>query len=152
LLIFHTSYFMPFVQLNWKPNRKQLRQFGAIFLIGFLVIGLIKYFWPWEWLIRRDQKTGLILIAIGLTVGGIGLTGMRFALPFYYLWIGIAFVLGNIMSRVIMALIFYGVVTPLGLLARLIGRDKLQLKKRETESYWQDISLPSEPEKYERQF
>ena len=143
---------MPFVQLNWKPNPKQLRQFGAIFLVGFVLIGSVKYFWQWEWFIRRDEKVGLIFIIIGLVIGGIGLTGTRLALPFYYLWMGIAFVLGNIMSRVIMALIFYGIVTPLGLLARLIGRDKLQLKKRDTKSYWQDNSLPEEPEKYERQF
>ena len=143
---------MSLVKLNWKPSPKELRQFGAIFGIGFLLIGLAKYFWIWNRLFERDEKLGTILILTGVVVGAIGLTGTKLALPFYWFWIGIAFVLGNIMSRIVITLIYYGVITPMGLVARLSGRDKLQLKKRAVQSYWQDISLPHEREKYERQF
>ncbi len=143
---------MSLVKLNWKPSPKELRQFGAIFGIGFLLIGLAKYFWIWNRLFERDEKLGTILILTGVVVGAIGLTGTKLALPFYWFWIGIAFVLGNIMSRIVITLIYYGVITPMGLVARLSGRDKLQLKKRAVQSYWQDISLPSDPEKYKRQF
>lgn len=143
---------MPFVQLNWKPKPKELRSFGAIFMGGFLLIGLVKYFWPFDWLFTKNETFGFWMIVIGLVVGGIGLTGTRLALPFYWAWLGIAFVVGNIMSRVIIALIFYLVVTPLRIVSSLAGRDRLQLKKVDKESYWQDISLPKEPEKYERQF
>ena len=143
---------MSLVKLNWKPSPKELRQFGAIFGIGFLLIGLAKYFWIWNRLFERDEKLGTILILTGVVVGAIGLTGTKLALPFYWFWIGIAFVLGNIMSRIVITLIYYGVITPMGLVARLSGRDKLQLKKRAVQSYWQDISLSSDPEKYERQF
>ena len=143
---------MSLVKLNWKPSPKELRQFGAIFGSGFLLIGLVKYFWIWNWLFERNEKLGLIFILIGIVGGAIGLTGTKLALPLYWVWIGIAFVLGNIMSRVVITLIYYGVVTPMSFVARLLGRDKLQLKKRAVQSYWQDISLPHEPEKYERQF
>ncbi len=143
---------MSLVKLNWKPSPKELRQFGAIFGIGFLLIGLAKYFWIWNRLFERDEKLGTILILTGVVVGAIGLTGTKLALPFYWFWFGIAFVLGNIMSRIVITLIYYGVITPMGLVARLSGRDKLQLKKRAVQSYWQDISLPSDPEKYKRQF
>lgn len=144
---------MPLVKINWSPSPKHLRQFGAVFGIGFLIIGLAKYFWLWDRLIERDEKSGLIIIIVGITVGALGLTGTKLALPFYWLWMGIAFVLGNVMSRVMMALIYFGVFTPLGLVARVSGRDKLQLKRRENvNSYWHDISLPTDPEKYKRQF
>ncbi len=143
---------MSLVKLNWKPSPKELRQFGAIFGSGFLLIGLVKYFWIWNWLFERNEKLGLIFILIGIVGGAIGLTGTKLALPLYWVWIGIAFVLGNIMSRVVITLIYYGVITPISVVARLLGRDKLQLKKRAVQSYWQDISLPHEPEKYERQF
>ncbi len=143
---------MSLVKLNWKPSPKELRQFGAIFGSGFLLIGLVKYFWIWNWLFERNEKLGLIFILIGIVGGAIGLTGTKLALPLYWVWIGIAFVLGNIMSRVVITLIYYGVITPMSFIARLLGRDKLQLKKRAVQSYWQDISLPHEPEKYERQF
>ncbi len=108
---------MPFVQLNWKPNAKELRQFGSIFMGGFLLIGLVKYFWPFGWLIDQNKPLGFWLILIGLVVGFIGLTGTRAALPIYWLWLGIAFVLGNIMSRVIVTAIYFFIVTPL----RVIG-------------------------------
>ena len=143
---------MSLVKLNWKPSPKELRQFGAIFGSGFLLIGLVKYFWMWSWLFERNEKLGLIFILIGIVGGAIGLTGTKLALPLYWVWIGIAFVLGNIMSRVVITLIYYGIITPMSFVARLLGRDKLQLKKRAVQSYWQDISLPHEPEKYERQF
>jgi len=143
---------MSLVKVNWKPSPKELRQFGAIFGSGFLLIGLVKYFWIWNWLFERNEKAGLIFILIGIVGGAIGLTGTKLALPLYWVWIGIAFVLGNIMSRVVITLIYYGVITPMSFIARLLGRDKLQLKKRAVPSYWQDISLPHEPEKYERQF
>lgn len=143
---------MSLVKLNWKPSPKELRQFGAIFGSGFLLIGLVKYFWIWNWLFERNEKLGLIFILIGVVGGAIGLTGTKLALPLYWVWIGIAFVLGNIMSRVVITLIYYVVVTPMSFVAHLLGRDKLQLKKRAVQSYWQDISLPPDPEKYKRQF
>ena len=143
---------MSLVKLNWKPSPKELRQFGAIFGSGFLLIGLVKYFWMWSWFFERNEKLGLIFILIGIVGGAIGLTGTKLTLPLYWVWMGVAFVLGNIMSRVVITLIYYGVITPMSFVARLLGRDKLQLKKRAVQSYWQDISLPHEPEKYERQF
>ena len=143
---------MSFVKLNWHPNKREIRQFGAIFLTGFVTIGALKYFWPWEWFLSRDEGLGLILIVVGLVVGAIALTGTRVALPLYWAWLGIAYVLGNIMSRVIITAIFFLVVTPLGFLGRLVGRVRLSLSKPDGESYWQEISLPKEIERYERQF
>ena len=143
---------MSLVKLNWRPNPKELRQFGGIILVGFLLIGAAKLFWPWSWPIHRAPRTGVIFMIVGLVVGSIGLTGTRLALPFYYAWLSIAFVLGNIMSRVIVAAIFDLVITPMRLFAALIGRDKLALKNQKVDTYWHDISLPREPEKYERQF
>lgn len=144
---------MALVQLNWKPNAKELRSFGAIFLVGFVIIGLVKYFSPFEWLISRNQNVGLTFIIIGLVVGAIGLTGTKLALPLYWIWLSIAFVMGNIVSRILIAGIYYLVVTPVGWLAWLVGRDKLQLrKKKNKQTYWVKTSLPKEPRKYERQF
>jgi hypothetical protein len=143
---------MSFVKLNWHPGKRELRSFGAIFLSGFVLIGALKYFWPWTFLINRDEQLGAVFMGVGVVVGLIALTGSRIALPLYWAWLSIAFVLGNISSRVIAALIFFLVVTPLGMLGRLLGRDRLQLKKPEGESYWRAISTAGSPEQYERQF
>lgn len=119
---------------------------------GFVLLGLAKYLWPFERFIARDPALGLWLIGIGVVVGAIGLTGLRIALPLYWAWLGIAFVLGNIMSRVIITLIYFLVFTPMRFLGWVVGRDKLQLKKPKRDSYWLDISLPKNIEEYERQF
>ena len=143
---------MPFVQLNWKPRKKELRQFGAIFLIGFVLIGAVKYFWPFSWLFSKNETLGFWMMVIGVVVGGIGLTGSRVALPLYWAWLSIAYVMGNVMSRVIITLIYLLIFTPLRLLSSVFGRDKLWLTKPNTDSYWQDISLPKEVDRYERQY
>lgn len=143
---------MSLVKLNWKPNTRELRNFGAIFMSGFVLIGLVKYFWPFERLITQDKTLGFWLIVVGVVVGLIGLTGTKLALPFYWVWLGIAYVMGNIMSRVIIAALYFLVFTPMRFLGNIFGRDKLQLKKPKGDSYWLDISLPKETEKYERQF
>jgi hypothetical protein len=143
---------MSFVKLNWKPNKKELRSFGAIFMGGFVLIGLVKLLWPFERIFTRNETPGLWFLGIGIVVGAIGLTGTKLALPFYWVWLGIAYVMGNIMSRVIITLIYFLVFTPMRLLSSLTGRDTLQLKKPQKDSYWLDISLPKEMERYERQF
>lgn len=143
---------MSFVRLNWHPEARDLRSFGGIFLGGFVAIGLIKYFWPFERVFTQNRTVGLWLIGVGLIVGAIGLTGTKVALPFYWGWLGIAWILGNIISRMIIAALYYLLFTPMRVLNDLIGRDKLQLKKTDTDSYWLPISLPKEAERYERQF
>ena len=143
---------MPFVKLNWKPSRKDLRSFGAIFMVGFVLIGLVKYLWPFERFINKNETVGIWLIGIGIVIGAIGLSGSRFAIPLYWAWLGIAYVMGNIMSRVIMTLIYLLVFTPMRLIGNLVGRDKLQLKKPKADSYWLDIKFPTTKEEYERQF
>lgn len=143
---------MSLIKLNWTPGKKELRSFGVIFMAGFVLIGLVKYFWPFERFLTQNKTVGFWLIVLGIVVGAIGLTGTKLALPFYWLWLSIAFVMGNIMSRVIIAAIYYLLFTPMRFLSLLVGRDRLQLKKPSTDSYWLDISLPTEPEKYERQF
>ena len=143
---------MSLVKLNWHPNPRELRAFGAVFMGGFVIIGLVKYFWPFEWIFTKNETFGIWMIGIGIVVGAVGLTGTRIALPFYWVWLGIAYVMGNIISRVIITAIYLLVFTPMRLLSNVIGRDPLQLKRRNTDSYWLDISLPKEVERYEHQF
>ena len=119
---------------------------------GFVLIGLVKYLWPFERLISKNETAGVWLIGIGIVVGAIGLSGSRLAIPLYWAWLGIAYVMGNIMSRVIMTLIYLLVFTPMRLIGNMVGRDKLQLKKPQTDSYWLDIKFPTTKEEYERQF
>jgi hypothetical protein len=136
---------MSLVKINWHPDCRDLRKFGLTVLLGFLILGGIVFF--------KKPAAACWLWAVGAVCGGIGLTGRKVSLPFYWAWMGIAFVMGNVMSRVLMFLIYAGVVTPLAVLIKILKRDRLSLRRSASGSYWSDIQ-PHRPgrENYERQF
>jgi hypothetical protein len=140
---------MSMVKIEWHPKPRELRKFGITLIVGFGLIGAAFWFgWPFG--VRPA-------VALGLWIGGgaaglLGLTGTPAALPLYWAWMGFAFVAGNVMSRVVLTLFYFLVMTPVGLFMRLIGRDKLGLRRRSAATYWVDLHLPDDPSRYERQF
>ena len=54
------------------------------------------------------------------------------------LWMKFGLLLGKIVSPVVMAVIYFGVVTPTGLIMRILGKDILKLNKKNYNSYWQE--------------
>ena len=137
---------MSLVAINWKPNARELRLFGVTMLIGCGLIGVVFQF------VFKVQNVALFWYIFGGVVGLLGLTGTKVAMPGYWAWMGVAFVMGNIMSRVIIALVFYLVVTPMGLVRRLFGHDDLHLRKTKSDSYWSDVQHVADRSRYERQF
>ena len=103
------------------------------------------------WSMQSSCRTAYWIWGIAGVVGVLGLTGTVLALPFYYAWMGVSFVLGNIMSRVIFGLFYYLMITPFGLAMRVMGRDKLRLRKQDADTYWNDMANTT-PGRYERQF
>ena len=136
---------MSLVRINWKPDAVELRKFGAVLLVGFVIIGGIL-----KW--RNQDTAAEVCFWIGGVVGAVGLTGLVIALPFYWIWMGFAFVMGNVMSRLILTMFYYLMITPMGLIMRLTGRDKLALKlDRAKASHWVAVDN-TKPSNYERQF
>jgi hypothetical protein len=64
----------------------------------------------------------------------------------------LAFPIGWTVSRLLLAGVYYGLMTPIGLGGRLMGRDPLQLRFHECESYWTDKPARTEARSYFRQF
>ena len=143
---------MSFVQINWKPGSRQLRSFGLVVLVGFSLLGTVRLLWPGPGHPGHIGASALVCFGIAAVAGGLGLTGAKAALPFYWAWMGMACVLGAIMSRVLLGLFFYALLTPLGLVMRLTGRDRLQLHRRNMDSYWHDVPAVPDVSRYERQF
>jgi len=65
---------------------------------------------------------------------------------------GAAFVGGSLISYGVLAAAYYGFLSPLGLLFRLLGRDPLRLKRPAGETYWVPARTPEEKTDYERLF
>ena len=107
------------------------RSFGFLFFIVFLAISL----WP---LISQEglRLWDLILSLIFLILG---ILNSKILTPLNKLWIKFGIFLGNIVSPVVMGVVFFIVVTPIGLIMRLLGRDLLRVNKNESAStYWID--------------
>jgi hypothetical protein len=137
---------MSLVRINWRPDSTELRKFGLAMLVGFGLIGTLFHFG------LNRTEVALVCWIFGAVAGVLGLTGWKAALPLYWTWMGIAFVLGNIMSRVVLTLFYYGMITPMGLCRRLAGRDRLKLRKPATSTYWIDVALRTDPNQLDHQF
>lgn len=108
---------------------RQLRHFG--FLVGgiFGVIGL----WPMVW---RHQNPRLWALALTVLLVLPALVAPRILKPVHRAWMALGEVLAWVNTRILLGVVFYGVVTPIGLVMRLMGRDPMHRQfERAGESY-----------------
>tara|TARA_B100001027_G_C16060241_1_gene238194 strand:- start:156 stop:545 length:390 start_codon:yes stop_codon:yes gene_type:complete len=114
-----------------KNNKIKLgsnRSFGIVFFIVFLIIA----FYP----LLNDNPLRLWSLIIALIFLVLGLIKSNILTPLNILWMKFGMFLGVFISPIIMGIIFFLVVTPIGLIMRLFGKDLLNLKKNKTQSYW----------------
>lgn len=139
---------MALVKINWRPSPAELRKFGVAMIVGFGIIGLVCQF------VLPEPRVGAAVFCyiFGGVAGVLGLSGTVAALPVYWLWMGIAFVMGNVVGRLLLALIYFGLITPMGLVMRIAGRDRLRMRRRTCDTYWCDVKQPTDAGRYERQF
>ena len=110
------------------------RNFGIVFFIVFIFIA----FYP---LINGGSiRLSFLFIAIIFLI--LGILNSRFLTPLNKLWFKFGIFLGKIISPIIMGIIFFLVVTPIGLIMRLIGKDVLNLKYSHYKSYWIEKTGP----------
>ena len=129
-----------------KTDTATLRKFGL--MVGGVLVALGLLF-----LFRHKARTpyfvwpGSVLIVLGAILP-------RVLKWIYIVWMSAAFVMGFVMAHVILGLLFFLVITPIGLFARLVGRDFLSLKlDRAAKTYWVPRkSKAGTVVDYERQF
>jgi len=118
------------------PKLPSNRSFGFLFSAVFAVTGIYGFYKDW------NQCTwGACLIACAV-VGLITLLTPRLLAPFNRAWFFLGQLLGKIVSPVVLGIIFYGLLTPVGFVARLFGRDELRLKRQSVTTYWIDRVPP----------
>ena len=105
------------------------RSFGILFFVVFLGFGL----WP----LTKDQPINSILIFISTIFLILGIFNSKILSPFNNLWIKFGELLGRIVAPIVMALVYFVILTPVGLLVRIFGKDLLGLKfLKKQNSYW----------------
>lgn len=133
--------------LDLQPSAHTLRQFAGIWLSFFAFLG-------WWYGLRAQQPERAALLALAAVA--VGLPGLWRPHRIKWLYVGLmlaTFPPGWLTSRLVLAVIFYGVFTPLGLCFRLLGRDMLQLRSQPGRTtYWQARSAATDVRRYFRQF
>jgi TRAP-type C4-dicarboxylate transport system permease small subunit len=128
------------------PPQKMLRQFAGLFLVFFLGLA------GWRvWRGHADQWA-VVLAALAIGVGVVGLVRPPAVRYIYTGWMVVAFPIGWTISRVALAIVFYGVITPVALFFLVTGRDELRLRRGQgRESYWKPKPGPDDVREYFRQ-
>jgi hypothetical protein len=105
------------------------RSFGLLFFIVFIVVGL----WP----ITKGETGNIYLIMISLFFLIFGLINSKILSPFNKAWVKFGEILGLIIAPIIMALIYFIILTPISLILRMFGKDLLGLKfMKKQDTYW----------------
>ena len=104
------------------------RNFGVVFFIVFLIIAL----WP----LLKQNEIRIWSLIISFIFFVLGLINSKLLTPLNKLWFKFGILLGNIISPIVMGIVFFLVVTPTGLVMRIFRKDILKLKKNSNDTYW----------------
>ena len=121
------------MEKNLRPGSN--RSFGIVFFIVFLLIAL------YPLINNHSIRFWSLLISLVFLV--LGILNSKILSPLNLLWFKFGILLGRFISPIIMGIIFFFVVTPIGLLMRLFRKDLLNLKFNNKNSYW----IKNKPEK-----
>ena len=104
------------------------RSFGIVFFIVFLLVSI----YP----LINDQEIRIWSLIISLIFLFLGLLNSQILTPLNQIWFKFGIFLGKIVSPLVMGIIFFLVVTPTGIIMRILKKDLLNLKYSEDKSYW----------------
>ena len=115
--------------MNYKDIKiSSNRSFGFVFSALFALIA----FWP---ILKHDEfRTWSLIIAILFLI--LGFLNSKLLTPLNKIWFKLGIFLGNFVSPIVIAIIFFLVVTPTGVFMRIIKKDLINLKKNNKKSYW----------------
>lgn len=137
--------------MNWEdidfhPPARTLRQFAGLWLIVFAALAGAAF------RAHRGSEFVVALLATGVVVGVSGLLVPKVIRPLFVALIVAGFPIGYVVSRSVLMIVFFLMLTPLGLAFRMTGRDTLERKKSERASYWKPKEKQEDVETYLHQF
>jgi hypothetical protein len=148
---------MSLASANFKPSRTQLRGFGVVCLVVFGGLGVQAFFW--HSLLRfalsapSARTTGVVLWVVAVTCYVLGRVAPLALRPLWVVLMAIAWPIGFVVSRVALGIVYFGVLTPIGLLFRALGRDPLARRfEPDRPSYWVARKPVTDVRRYFRQF
>ena len=114
---------------NSKIKISSNRSFGIVFFFVFLIISL------WPLINENPLRVWSIYVAIIFLI--LGLMNSKFLAPLNILWFKFGELLGSMVAPIVMGIVFFVVITPIGLFMKMIGKDLLNDKyNNKNKSYW----------------
>lgn len=135
------------IEINRTPSQRQLRTFGVLLAAFFALVGALAW-----WRFDAPRTAQWIWIAAGAAVI------VYYAIPavrrlVFLGWIYAALPIGWLISHLVLAGVYYLILTPMGLLTRLLGHDPLRRRlDPEAATYWESRRSGHDPEQYFRQY
>ena len=117
------------MQKKSKIKISSNKSFGVVFFIVFLIISL------WPLLNNNPLRLWSVIVAIIFLI--LGLTNSKLLTPLNKLWFKFGILLSRIISPIVLGFIFFAIVTPTGIIMRVLGKDLLNKKfDNKKKSYW----------------
>ena len=113
---------------NSKIKISSNKSFGIVFFTVFLIIAI------WPLLNGYEIRSWSLIISIVFLL--LGILNAKILTPLNKIWFKIGILLGNVISPIVMSIIFFLVVTPTSFIMKILGNDLLNLKKNTKNSYW----------------
>ncbi len=143
----------PFKEVNWHPDTVARRTFAKSLIIGFPCVAVV-------FLLAGKASSGVWNLDSALKLGGFGAAaGALFyavpaiAKPFYVVWYALACCVGLVMGNVLMGLLFYLLVTGIGLMKRLCGSQPIRMTvNKQAATYWHDAPPAPDVKRYYSQY
>ena len=113
---------------NSKIKISSNKSFGIVFFTVFLIIAI------WPLLNGYEIRYWSLIISVVFLI--LGILNSKILTPLNKIWFKIGILLGNVISPIVMSIIFFLVVTPTSFIMKILGNDLLNLKKNTKNSYW----------------
>jgi len=110
------------------------RSFGLVFFVVFLLISI----YP----LLHGQNLRFWSLIVAIIFLALGLLNSKIITPLNKIWFKFGLLLGSIVSPIIMSIIFFFVVTPISFVMKILGKDILNLKRNNNNTYWVEKSGP----------
>ena len=120
--------------MTTEINKSSNKSFGLVFFFVFILIGIYPI------LNQGNIRVWSIIIAVVFLI--LGLSNSRILTPLNRIWFKFGIFLGKMISPIIMGVIFFLVVTPIGLIMKILGKDLLNIKYNKKKSYWIEKNDP----------
>jgi hypothetical protein len=138
---------MAMIDINWDPSRRELRQFGGLCILFFGGLS------AWAWFGHESSLWATVAGTAAVVLGGLGLAAPGLLRWVFVGWTLAAFPIGWTISHILMAIIYFGLITPIGLVMRAVGYDPMEREfDRQATTYWKKHEQSQDVGRYFRQF